>query len=113
MRTDGLVRIVGADWRFNGSSLIFPWARLSPDFGAGIGTAARPLESRGCRGFNGPVPQPLWIKKSVFSCLADYIRAPTAQASSQYPRIHIDRYRCEGAAVRVCELRAPPRSIPR
>ena len=42
------------------------------------------MASRGCRGVAGPVPQPLLIKKSVFSCPADYSRRSLAECKSTY-----------------------------
>ena len=76
----------------NGSS------HLPPELGQGRNwhlTAT--AESRGCRGFVGPVPQPLWIKESVFSCPAGlYQTASTCRATLNlainYPITQIPDY---------------------
>src|SRR5262245_14567417 len=47
-------------------------ARFFPDPRQELAPKPRPTASRGCRGVVGPVPQPLWIKKCVFSCPVDY-----------------------------------------
>src|SRR5436309_695054 len=71
----------------NGSSHLPPRVSTSPRGRNWHLTAT--AESRGCRGFTGPVPQPLWIKESVFGCPADYTKAFWQRAN---PCIHIGRY---------------------
>src|SRR4051794_1851565 len=83
----------GIESMLNGP-LIFPWPQAQGRNWHLTATA----ESRGCRGFVGPVPQPLWIKESVFSCRPNYIKGPRADARTH---IHVSTYLDNDLAVGV------------
>jgi hypothetical protein len=87
-------------WAATGGVKRIDTHRLSPSSplrDAGIATGAegrnwhlsRDESSRGCRGVTGPVPQPLWIKKSRIQLSGGLYQTVAGKCKSTYAHISI------------------------
>src|SRR5437879_6036528 len=84
-------------------------ARIHPAGGSTPPTAAT-SRSRGCRGVAGPVPQPLLIKKRVFSCRGDYTKGIASMQINACGCDDLIMARQEGLAFLPCHI--TPSTLP-